>query len=1093
MTEAEHQSTEDSAAPPRRRIPRRHYWRAGLMLLIAPLLFAGIAAVMLVNREITAPTWIKTEIEERAEELLNGGSLRFGTIRFILGPDLHPRVRLTGAVLRDADGVALARIPEVEGLLSPRGLITGQVLAQEVRLSGAQVNLRRGADGRFALSFGAGGTDVGSAETFAGLLESIDTAVERPELAALERVAARGLIINYGDARAGRTWTVDGGRMELDLTGGETVLRGDVALLGGRASVTTVAMSYASPRGSASASLGITVTDAVATDIASQTPALAWLDVLEAPISAAIRGEIDADGALGRVDATLEIGTGALQPTAQTRPIRFDAAKAYLSFDPGLGDLEFSQVEIESDWGTVTAQGQAYLRDIVDGWPGAVLGQFTFAGLRTNPGDLYAEPLSFDAGAVDMRLKLDPFTLTVGQASLRDGEMRLDLSGQVRAAPEGWSVALDAALEEASAAQLLGYWPASLKPNTRRWFAENLIAGQFRDLRMAARLAAGARPILSVTSEFSETQVRFMRTMPPIEEADGHLAMVADDLTLTLVDGHVQAPQGGRLDVGGTVFQVPDLTIPQPPATVLLRIDGTLTAAMALLDREPFGFLSRAGLPVALADGRARIAGAITLPLKPKVPRDEIDFSVVADLRDVRTERLVPGRVLAAPALDLRASADELRIEGAGRLGRVPVEGVWRQPLGEGPRPSRFEGTVQLSEQVIDEFNIGLPPGSLGGQGRGDLVLDLPPGGPPGFRLTSDLRGLRVAVDAVGWSKGANAAGTLVVAGQLGAQPRIDELTLRGPGFDAAGRIELATGGGLSRAVFDRVRVAGWFDGPVTLIGRGAGRAPNLEIGGGALDLREMTLGGGGGEGGTVSMRLDRLQVTEGIALTGVQGSFTGQGGFSGQFAGRVNGGAPVQGTIVPQGGRSAIRIVGDDAGGILASAGLLPNAARGTFDLVLQPVGSESFDGTLDITNLRVRDAPALASLLDAISVVGLLQQLDGQGLSFTEVDAEFRIEPGRIVITRSSAVGPSLGISLDGIYATQAGTVDLQGVVSPIYLLNGIGAVLTRPGEGLIGFNFNLTGPVSDMAVMVNPLSVLTPGMFREIFRRPPPQVSQ
>ena len=55
----------------------------------------------------------------------------------------------------------------------------------------------------------------------------------------------------------------------------------------------------------------------------------------------------------------------------------------------------------------------------------------------------------------------------------------------------------------------------------------------------------------------------------------------------------------------------------------------------------------------------------------------------------------------------------------------------------------------------------------------------------------------------------------------------------------------------------------------------------------------------------------------------------------------------------------------------------------------------------------------------------------------------------------------------------------------------LNGIGAILTRPGEGLIGFNFRLQGPMGTARVSVNPLSVLTPGMFRELFRRPPPEV--
>ena len=67
------------------------------------------------------------------------------------------------------------------------------------------------------------------------------------------------------------------------------------------------------------------------------------------------------------------------------------------------------------------------------------------------------------------------------------------------------------------------------------------------------------------------------------------------------------------------------------------------------------------------------------------------------------------------------------------------------------------------------------------------------------------------------------------------------------------------------------------------------------------------------------------------------------------------------------------------------------------------------------------------------------------------------------------------------------------MQGVLSPIYMLNGIGSIFTRKGEGLVGFNFTLKGPAEAPRVGVNPLSLLTPGMFREIFRRPPPQLSQ
>ena len=207
-----------------------------------------------------------------------------------------------------------------------------------------------------------------------------------------------------------------------------------------------------------------------------------------------------------------------------------------------------------------------------------------------------------------------------------------------------------------------------------------------------------------------------------------------------------------------------------------------------------------------------------------------------------------------------------------------------------------------------------------------------------------------------------------------------------------------------------------------------------------------------------------------------------------------MNGGPEIRGTVVPQNGRSAVRLQSADAGGVVGAAGFVKNGVGGALDLTMLPVGAAgTFDGVLSVRDLRVRDAPSIAALLDAISVVGLLRQLDGEGLAFDAVDAKFRLTPTQVIVTEASAVGPGLGISLDGIYTLASKQVDFQGVVSPFYLLNGIGSFLTRKGEGLIGFNFNLAGNAANPDVSVNPLSALTPGMFREIFRRPVPEVTQ
>ena len=68
----------------------------------------------------------------------------------------------------------------------------------------------------------------------------------------------------------------------------------------------------------------------------------------------------------------------------------------------------------------------------------------------------------------------------------------------------------------------------------------------------------------------------------------------------------------------------------------------------------------------------------------------------------------------------------------------------------------------------------------------------------------------------------------------------------------------------------------------------------------------------------------------------------------------------------------------------------------------------------------------------------------------------------------------------------------MDFGGTVVPAYGINSlisrvplVGRVLTgRKGEGIFGFSYRVGGPSDDLSVLVNPLSILTPGIFRRIF---------
>jgi hypothetical protein len=474
-------------------------------------------------------------------------------------------------------------------------------------------------------------------------------------------------------------------------------------------------------------------------------------------------------------------------------------------------------------------------------------------------------------------------------------------------------------------------------------------------------------------------------------------------------------------------------------------------------------------------------------------PMTQADLRYVVDatVTGVRSDVLVPGWTLAADTLEVAATQDGIAVAGLATLGTARLDGAWRQALGpEADGRSTVVAQVGITPEVLADFGIVLPEGSVRGEGTGEMTVTLAPGEPLGFVFRSDLEGLRLAVPEIGWSKAPDRAGELLVEGSFGTPVQVNRLSLSAPGLSAEGDLRLTEAGAFDRLRLTELSVGDWLDAPVTLTAREGSDTPAVAVDGGSLDLAKAVFGGEeGGEGGPIMVELDRLQITEGIALTGFVGDFSTVAGLEGAFSGFVNDGPAVTGRVAPQAGRVAARIQGDDAGAVLRAANLFTKAEGGALDLLLSPEGEASYAGEAWITGLRVREAPVLASLLNAASVVGLLQQLGGQGIVFDQVSADFRIDPTQVIVARSSAVGAGLGLSADGVFDIEAYWMDFRGVVSPFYLLNGIGSILARPGEGLFGFNYTLTGDPDAPMVGVNPLSVLTPGMFREIFRMPPP----
>lgn len=1100
-------SAEPISQPPQPR--RKSVWRrhvlATLILVLVVTGMAGTAFYLAIGRTIPAPDWVRARIEARAADVLGDSKLRFDALDFVVERGIKPRMRMTNVQLVAASGAEIVRFVEVRAGLSLDRLLEGRAQLADISVSGVFATLRRLTDGSVVLS---GGFDLTApsqqAATFAQLIESMDSVLTLPALAGLTHAEVQALTLQIQDVRSGRNWTIDGGRVRLNRDGDALSLTSDLALLSGGQGVATLEANYESRIGVSEASFGVTVDDVDAGDIAALAPPFAWLDVLRAPISGAMRGGIDDTGTLLPLNATLAIGEGVVQPTDATRPVPFSSARSYFSYDPALRVLSFDELSVVSAWITGAMEGQAFLGVSDTGTLDNLIGQFRTSTLTANPNELYEETVAIDSVEMDFRLTLNPFRLDVGQSVFHDKGQTLLAHGALAAEPEGWSYRFDAQMDGLSPDRLLALWPEAVKPRTRAWVTKNLIAGRLRNLDVAVRDKPESKPNVYVGFDFEDGAVRYSRNLPFVTGASGTASLLDNRFVATVDQGQVEAPQGGIVDVAGTSFIIPDVTAGLgAPGVVRLETKSSVTAMLSLLDQPPLLMMKKANRVPTVADGHLEVTGTLAMPLRRGLKPPDFKYTVSGTASDVVSTTLVEGRRIEADTLRLKADNLGVTISGPGTLDGVAFDVVWNKLLGKPPKPSTLVGSLELSEGTIKAFRIGLPAGMVTGEGIGHVALELPVGGgTPSFRLESDMVGLRLSAPPIKWGKSAATPGTLSVEGILGPKPRVDRISLGAPGLRATGNIALSDAGGLARARFDNVRVGAWLNAPVDLVGRGAGAAPAVVVRGGTLDLREADFGGPNTQsdqrqsgqsraGRPLTLALERLQVTDTIALTNMKGTFDLAGGLEGEFDARMNGGTPIHGQVLPQNGRSAVRITSDDAGGVAASAGILKQARGGALSLTLLPVGDASFDGTLKVAETRIQDAPAIAALLNALSIVGLLDQMGGSGIRFKEVEAAFRLTPSTMALTRASAVGPSMGLSMDGTFDVTNSILNMRGVISPIYLLNGIGSVFTRKGEGLIGFNYSLSGLSSDPQVSVNPMSVLTPGVFRELFRASPPEV--
>ncbi len=937
---------------------RRHLkWHLSIwtvLLMLFAVLFAIMVSMSLTGRVVNLPDWLTAKVEAVINDQTDRVDLSLHRLEFGFNPNGIPRLRMVDVGVKDQTGLEVARLNSVEGGLRLGDALRGDIKPAWLRLSGAQVTLRRRANGEFDLSFGQAGGATGDLAT---ILDAIDSEFTEGRLSGIDDISTEALTITLEDARSGRLWQVTDGQLKVTHNDEAVDISVSFDVFNQTEVLAETVLGFRAFKGRSGATMTATFKNALARDIAAQTPVMAFLSVVDAPISGALHTVISDAGGIEDLAGTLEFGKGALTPGAGVDPIRFDGGKVYMDYDPERERIDFAEISVLSDWGEAQIDGHAYLRGWERGWPAELVGQLGLASARISPPDLFEAPLELAGGGADFRLRLDPFRLELGALSLGydNGTAPVTVTGRGRATARenGWDLAVDLAADKVFPDQVLTFWPITKKTvKSRNWTKKNILAGALENVTASARVKPGQKPIIALSSNFHNLTAQVVPGMLPIEEASGRF-YIENNRLIAAADQGVVRPEGQNpIDIRGTRFVILDMKTKPAPARVDLKVRGDVPAALAVLAAPPYRiFRSSKKLgPEAFSQGKFEMSGPIRFHLKKKPRPFEVQYDLTAELWDAASRSLVEGETVRLSTGTLRARNAGVDLNGRGFLSNVPLTARWEMPLD--PRTgkagaSRITGTAALDQDLLKDLQVDLPRGAVSGRGRLNYDLDLKAGQPARLTATSDLKGVGLSISALGWSKPKNAKGALRMEMLLGKPASMPLFEITAPGLSAKGKMRFRDNNQLDAAQFDHVRIGGWFDAPVTLVGRGKGVPPSISVTGGMVDMRKAKLGGG--KGGSVDgavpidLILDRLIVSSGITLTRFNGKFTQNNGTSGTFSARVGNGPSISGVVAPQGGGTAVRIKGADAGGCCALRVCSNPQSAVTLNWCLRPAGAKA------------------------------------------------------------------------------------------------------------------------------------------------------
>jgi len=702
------------------------------------------------------------------------------------------------------------------------------------------------------------------------------------------------------------------------------------------------------------------------------------------------------------------------------------------------------------------------------------------------------------------------------------GSMRLNVSANADGLGGETTIKADAVVTDVPFDDLPNLWPAVAAPNAREWVVANLSKGIVREARatVSGRSPAGTFDDLIVEHVDGELRgdgvtVNYLRPMPPVKNAAAVANFDASNFRINVKAGELY---GLRLQEGLIVLSGLDAV--DQFADIDVTVAGPAADALKLIDNKPLRYAQALGIDPSTVGGDGVTKLKLKFPLLKNLRLDDVAVKVHSSVKGVFLPQVVMGQDLTKGDLELDVDAKGLDATGNIVLGSIPGQLKWRENFSTKNVP--FRSRYQVSAPHIEEEQrkqLGLDSVPfvspfIAGPVAANVTATLYGGGRGDIEAKVDLSPSYMSLPGMGWRKEERTTGGALVLVKLDKNKivSVPHFAVNAGDLQTNGSVAFNADGSVRRVEFGRLAYGGRTDvegsiafknGALDIAMRGDSfnAEPLVSTGDetpaeadapkrkGKADLPPMT----------ISTSVKTMWVSKDGSLTRTTASLMRDADDwrTMSVRGTVGEGKSFVMQMQPSGPKSrSLKVTSDDAGAVLRAFDTYDHMVGGNLEVDAAYDDSKDdqpLSGKIIVTDYQIVNAPALARLLTVAALTGILDVLQGQGVSFSTLDAPFTLTDGLFRIKDARAYGPALGITARGEVDLDRGRMALEGTVVPAYALNSVlgkipvlGWLVTggEKGGGLVAFNFTMRGPSQEPDVTVNPLSALTPGFLRNLF---------